>query len=168
MLGFLFPGLTAARGQPLFDALVAEARSPHWFIAGRVADSLDGRFAVLASVLALAIVRLDRGGEEARAASVALTERFVETMDAEHRQMGVSDPGIGKQVRKLVTSLGRRAELWRRAVEGECGWDEAVAASLYAGNAAAAGADHGGAALRALWRRLEETADTNLAKGRIA
>lgn len=168
MLGFLFPGLTAARGQALFDALVAEAREPHWFVEGGIADSIDGRFAVLASVLALAIVRLESGGEKARAASVAVTERFVETMDAEHRQMGIGDPGIGKQVRKLVTSLGRRVEQWRRAVEGTCGWDEAVAASLYGGDAAAAGAAHGEAATRALWIRLEATPDGDLADGRIA
>ena len=99
MLRLLFPRLTAARGEALFAALVAEARRPHWFTQGHIADSVDGRFAVLATVLALATVRLERGGDEARDASVGLAERFVEAMDAEHRQMGISDPGLGKQVR---------------------------------------------------------------------
>lgn len=166
MLRFLFPRLTAARGQALFDALVAEARRPHWFIEGAVPDSVDGRYAVLASVLALAIVRLERGGREAQDASVALTERFVHAMDAEHRQMGLGDPALGKHVRKLVTSLGRRVEQWRRAAEGTCGWDEAVRASLYGGRPAA-GAGHGERATRALWDRLERTRDEDLSTGRI-
>lgn len=167
MLRFLFPRLTAERGQALFDAAVAEARRPHWFVEGQVPDSLDGRYAVLSSVLALVIVRLERGGAAARSGSVALTERFVEAMDAEHRQMGISDPGLGKHVRKLVTSLGRRVERWRRAVAGECGWHEAVAASLYSDKAGAPGAAYGGEALRALWRRLEATLDEPLVEGKI-
>lgn len=166
MLRFLFPRLTAKRGQPLFDALVAEARRPHWYLEGRVPDTLDGRYAVLSSVLALAIVRLERGRR--KDAPVALTERFVEAMDAEHRQMGISDPGLGKHVRKLVTSLGRRVEQWRRAAERECGWDEAVTASLYSGTPDAPGATHSHQATVALWQRLESSKDEDLAEGRIA
>ena len=167
MLRLLFPRLTAARGEALFAALVAEARRPHWFTEGQIPDSLDGRFAVLATVLALATVRLERGGEQAHQASVALAERFVEAMDAEHRELGVSDPGLGKQVRKLVAALGRRVEAWRRAVDGEAEWDGTVAASLYRGNAAAPGIATTGEQLRALWRRLDAMGDSELAAGRI-
>ena len=51
MLGFLFRGLTAApaRGAQLFDAVTAKAREPHWYVEGAVPDTLDGRFAVLAT-----------------------------------------------------------------------------------------------------------------------
>ena len=168
MLRFLFPGLTDVRGEALFDALVAEARAPHWFVEGQVPDSVDGRFAVLATVLGLATVRLEGGGDAARQASVALAERFVTAMDAEHRQMGVGDPALGKQVRKLVASLARRVEQWRRAVAGEAGWDETVAASPYGGDGEAAGAPHSADSLRALWRRLEAAGDNALAEGKIA
>ena len=43
----------------------------------------------------------------ARQATVALTERLVESMDAEIREMGFGDPTLGKQVRKLVGAVGR-------------------------------------------------------------
>ena len=99
MLSFLFPRLTPpARGAALFEALVGEARRPGWYLEGQVPDTLDGRFAVLATIVALATVRLERGGDVARAASVALAERFVESMDAEHRQLGLGDPAVGKLV----------------------------------------------------------------------
>ncbi len=39
-------------------------------------------------------------------------------MEAEHRELGLGDPGLGRKVRKLVSSLGRRVELWRAAVAG--------------------------------------------------
>ena len=57
MLGFLFRGLTAqpARGEALFAAVTAEARRRSWYVDGAVPDTLDGRFAVLATIMALVL-----------------------------------------------------------------------------------------------------------------
>ena len=54
----------------LYDAVVAEARRPAWYREGAVADSMDGRFAVLSSLTALTILRLEDGGEDALASRV--------------------------------------------------------------------------------------------------
>jgi len=53
MLGFLFRGLTAepARGAALFETLTSEARRPHWYVQGKVPDTLDGRFAVTVELI---------------------------------------------------------------------------------------------------------------------
>lgn len=170
MRSFLFPRLTRRqpRGRALFDALVAEARQPHWFIKGEVPDTIDGRFSVLATVLAVTIVRLERSssGEAEREAAVALTERFVETMDAEHRQIGLGDPSIGKHVRKLVASLGRRVEQWQGALESG-DWSGAASASLYRKGCSPAALEHSVSALRSLWNRLASLPDAALAEGRI-
>lgn len=165
MLRFLFPRLTArpARGAALFAAVVGEARRRHWYVEGAVADSLDGRFAVLATVTALVLVRLEQGGEAADAASVALSERFVEAMEAEHRELGLGDPALGKKVRKLVSALGRRVELWRAAVaDGD--FAQAARDSLAADQR---GIDHDVAALAALWAQLRSATIADLAEGRI-
>jgi cytochrome b pre-mRNA-processing protein 3 len=167
MLSFLFPRLTpsdASRGSALFAALVGEARQPHWYVEGQIPDTLDGRFAVLATMAALATVRLERGGEGARMESVALAERFVEAMDAEHRELGIGDPTLGRKVRKLVGALARRVELWRDAIDGER-WDEAVKASLNATNADALA--HCEAALHQVWAKFEAASDASLAEGAI-
>ena len=66
-----------------------------------------------------------------------------------------------------MTSLGRRVEAWRQAVDGEAAWDSTVAASLYRGDAAAPGVAHSAEALRELWRRLEAAGDAELAEGKI-
>ena len=167
MLSFLFPRLTlsqASRGSGLFAALVGEARQPHWYVEGQVPDTLDGRFAVLATVTALATVRLERGGEAARTEAVALAERFVEAMDVEHRELGIGDPALGRKVRKLVGALARRVELWRDAIDGDR-WGAAVAASLNP-----PGVDsraHCEAALGKVWAKLEATSDEALAEGAI-
>lgn len=170
MLRFLFPRLTPApsRGAALFEALVREARRPDWFTDGGIEDSLDGRFAVLATVTALATVRLERGGAQANGKAVALAERFIEAMDSEHRQMGIGDPTLGKTVRKLVSGLGRRVDVWRRAVAGGLDWEPAVFDSLFRGDVPADGAARRCSELTAdLWARLEAHDDRAISEGRL-
>lgn len=165
MFRHLFPRLTpkGPRGAELFAAVVSEARRPQWYSALGVPDTIDGRFSMVATIAALVSVRLERGGEEARAATVALTERFVETMDAEHRQLGLGDPTVGKVVRKLVGGLSRRIALWREIAAGG-DWMRASADSVDGADGGSQGlADE----LRAFWRRIEETSDTDLLGGRF-
>ena len=110
-------------------------------------DTIDGRFAVLATITALVLVRLERGGDEAKRASVALTERFIEVMESEHRELGLGDPTLGKTVRKLVGSLARRtgAVARSRADGGDGPRRRAKACTRRAVSADGAGAQRGGA-----------------------
>ena len=169
MLRFLFPRLTAgaARGAELFRWVVGETRAPHWYVVGGMADTLDGRFAMLATIAALVMVRIERDGDSDPAAAAALTERFVEAMTAEHREMGLGDPTLGRTVRKLVGALAGRVELWRSAIPRD-GWVEAARNSAYGGSEPSAEAvAHTVAALRDLWLRLDATPVEAVAGGRI-
>ena len=167
MLDFLFRRLTGepAAGTALFDALTGEARLPHWYLEGEVPDTLDGRFAVLATLVAMTLARFERDGERGDRASVALTERFVAVMESEHRELGLGDPTLGKTVLKLVGSLGRRTELWRSAAAGKLAWVEATRESLYKDAPPAVAADHCAEALKRLWTRLDRTSLERLAEG---
>jgi cytochrome b pre-mRNA-processing protein 3 len=165
MLDFLFRRLTAepGRGAALFDAVSRIAREPHWYVEGEVPDTLDGRFAVLATVMALVLVRLERDGEQV---SVALTERFIETMEAEHRELGQGDPTLGKTVRKLVGSLARRNELWRSAV-ADCDWRNATSKSLYKAEVSVDAIDHSANAVRRFWTTLDQRTVGEIAEGKL-
>jgi cytochrome b pre-mRNA-processing protein 3 len=169
MLRFLFPRLTAepARGAELFRWVVGETRAPHWYVAGGMADTVDGRFAMLATIAALVMVRIERDGDSDPGTAAALTERFVEAMIAEHREMGLGDPTLGRTVRKLVGALARRVELWRSAISRD-GWVEAARTSAYGGQEPSAAAlAHTVAGLRDLWLRLAATPVDAIAGGRI-
>jgi cytochrome b pre-mRNA-processing protein 3 len=168
MLGFLFRGLTAdsARGAALFDSLTAEARKPYWYVEGQVPDTLDGRFAVLSTVTALALVRLEHEGEAGNRASVSLTERFIEVMESEHRELGLGDPTLGRTVRKLVSVLAKRTELWRSA--GDAGWAEATYESLYKDEVPADAVGKSSEALHRFAQRLNEMPIESLERGKIA
>jgi cytochrome b pre-mRNA-processing protein 3 len=117
--------------EPLYTQVVAKARSPHWYVAGRVPDTMEGRFSVLATLLALTDLRLEEGGDEARKASVALAECFVHDMDSQLRQDGVGDPVMGKRVGSLVGALGGRLGAWRKVIAGEESWEAVAGRSLY-------------------------------------
>lgn len=169
MLGFLFRSLTAdsGRGIALFDAVTNLAREPHWYVEGGVPDTIDGRFAVLATVTALALVRLEQTDPDGNALSVALTERFIHVMESEHRELGLGDPTLGKTVRKLVGSLARRTESWRSAVAGRADWQDTAVDSLYKDQPPPGALAHSVTALRSLWDGFERADLEALAKGRL-
>lgn len=164
MLRFLFPRLTRSlpRGAGLFEAIVERARQPEWYAQLGVPDTIDGRFSVLATLTALVSIRLERGDEDAKAGAVALAERFIEAMDAEHRQLGFGDPTLGKVVRKLVSGLGRRIEFWRSTIDDGGDWDSATRASVEVSQVADVTER-----LRGLWAQLLAAREDDLLLGRL-
>ena len=107
-----------ARLDPLYRAIVAGGRHPCWYREGQVPDSVDGRFDMIASVLALVLIRLEREGDEARTESVLLTETFIDDMDSSLRQIGIGDFVVGKHVGRLMGALGGRLDAFRSALAG--------------------------------------------------
>ena len=153
---------------PLYRAIVAEARAPAWYRDAGIADTLDGRFAVLTCLLALADIRLERGSDEAKALGPRLAEAFIADMDAQMREAGFGDPSLGKQVRQMVGALAGRVERWRRAVEAGEPWDDVARTSLYGDSPPPDGAQQAGiAATRAWWERLQRASDAAIIEGRI-
>src|SRR3954454_4911233 len=134
-----------ARLRPLYETCVALAREPAWYREGGVADTLEGRFAMVAAVTALILLRLEAEGEGGRRDSVLLTEIFIADMDSSLRQIGIGDFVVGKQVGKLVGALGGRVGAFRDAAT----LDEPVRRNVFGGEEADA------AKLRFVAARLE-------------
>lgn len=136
--------------RPLWNAVVATARAPHWYASGGVPDTLDGRFDMVSLVLALVLHRIDDDPAQARA-GVELTELFVTDMDGQMRQIGFGDMVVGKQIGRMVGALGGRLGAYR-APDGSDDLRAALVRNLWRGNAPAdAGLAHvmaGVAALR--------------------
>ncbi len=153
----------------LYGAVVTEARRPAWYREGAVADTMDGRFAVLSSLAALAILRLEDGDEDAVRQSVALTESFIADMDAQMREEGFGDPSIGKQVRSMVGALATRVDWWRRARGDELDWNDAVRLSVYRDSPPEmeSALTYSAEALRRFNEGLGGVSDRDLLEGRI-
>jgi cytochrome b pre-mRNA-processing protein 3 len=170
MLAKLFRRLTeqpAGEADRLFDAVTAVARQPHWYVEGGVPDSIDGRFAVLAGVAALVSLRLEELGEAGNRLSAALTGRFAEVMDSEHRELGVGEPSLGKTVLKLVGAMEKRVDRWRHAGPGSAEFREYISAYLPLKEASAAQVAHCVANLTALRDQLARRDVDQLRAGSI-
>jgi cytochrome b pre-mRNA-processing protein 3 len=115
---------------PLYRAIVAEGRDPAWYHAG-VTDTLDGRFDMIAAVMALALLRIEAAGEAGRTHSMLLTELFIEDMDGTLRQIGIGDHVVGKHVGKMMGALGGRLSAFRAAREAGSGFAEAVRRNIF-------------------------------------
>ena len=159
---------TEPDGTALYAAIVTEMRRADWYRAAAVPDSIDGRFAVLSTLLALTDIRLGQGDAAVNAVAPRLAERFIADMDVQMREAGFGDPGLGKQVRMMVGSLASRVERWQLVVDHGGAWDEAVVPSLYRDEPPDADAILAGSALlRDWWQRLGEASDANLVDGSL-
>ncbi|MFC3443120.1 ubiquinol-cytochrome C chaperone family protein [Sphingobium rhizovicinum] len=138
---------------PLYQAIVAEGRQPHWYLDGAVPDTLDGRFDMIVAILAQVLIRLEQQG--AAQDSVWLTELFVDDMDGQLRQEGIGDVVVGKHVGRMMSALGGRISAYRDALTGEGDFAEALRRNLYRGAPVTdAAIAHVEGALRARWMRL--------------
>lgn len=117
--------------QPLYTAIVAEGRRPQWYEKGAVPDTLDGRFDMIAAILAVVLMRLDHDGK--RQEYAWLTEIFVQDMDGQLRQIGVGDMVVGKHIKNMMKALGGRLAAYGEALRGEGDLGEALVRNLYRG-----------------------------------
>jgi len=116
--------------EPLYRAIVARGRDPAWYRDGRVPDTIDGRFDMIAAILALVLLRLEAAVEAGRGPSVLLTEIFIDDMDGTLRQIGIGDYVVGKHVGRMMSALGGRLAAFRAARE-QGSFGEAVARNIF-------------------------------------
>ncbi|MDR6144609.1 cytochrome b pre-mRNA-processing protein 3 [Sphingomonas sp. SORGH_AS870] len=122
---------------PLYNAVVLRAREPHWYVEGAVPDTVDGRFDMIAAILSLVLIRLERESEGA-ALAARLTERFVTDMDGQLRELGIGDIVVGKHIGRMMAMLGGRLTAYRDGLAGEgAALDAALLRNLYRGDAPA-------------------------------
>jgi cytochrome b pre-mRNA-processing protein 3 len=151
---------------PLYDAVVARARQPHWYVEGAVPDTTDGRFDMLAAVLSMVLLRMEDTPEGAMPA-VRLAERFVDDMDGQLRQSGIGDVVVGKHIGRMMAMLGGRLGAYREGLAGGA-LAPALLRNLYRGEDPGAGPlAHVTTALESLHRELDAAAIDTLLAGRL-
>jgi cytochrome b pre-mRNA-processing protein 3 len=115
LLQRLFGAPDRGTAPALYDAVVALGRAPHWYEAGQVPDTIDGRFDMIAAVLAMVLLRLE--AEPAGIPqSTALAECFIADMDSQLREIGIGDVVVGKHLGKMMGMLGGRLGAYREGL----------------------------------------------------
>ena len=162
LLSRLFGRPGSSNIRALYDAVVTEARQKHWYASGGVPDTIDGRFDMVALVLALVLMRFEAVHGEHDA--VRLTEIFIDDMDGQVREIGFGDLVVGKQVGRIMAMVGGRLGAYAGSFT-----DEALVRNLYRGVAPAEDElARTRAAAEALRARVDTLSLADLRAGRLA
>jgi cytochrome b pre-mRNA-processing protein 3 len=120
MFGNLFrrsdnAGRTAALS--LYEQIVAAARQPVFYANWNVPDTPLGRFEMVSLHMVLFLHRI-RGeqGELARIGQI-LTDEFFLDVDHSLRELGISDMGVPKRIKKLARMFYGRAKSYSDALD---------------------------------------------------
>lgn len=102
----------------LYTRIVAAARQEPLYSAWNVPDTPLGRFEMLSLHMFLFQHRLR--GEQGPPAEIAqlLIDEFFLDVDHSLRELGISDVGVPKRMKKLAKMFYGRTEAYREAVEG--------------------------------------------------
>jgi cytochrome b pre-mRNA-processing protein 3 len=141
--------------RPLYAAIVARGRAPIWYLDG-APDTVDGRFDMIAAIMATLLVRLE-DAPEAKQPSVHVAELFIDDMDGQLRQIGIGDVTVGKHIGKMMGALGGRLTVYREANGDAARLREALVRNLWRGSDPGAAADRVAARLAAFTQAVHDT-----------
>jgi len=114
----------------LYGAAVAAAREPRFYAEWGVPDTVPGRFEMVCLHNGLLIHRINREeGEAARDLAQACFDAMFADMDANLREMGISDLRVGNRVKMLWEGFHGRAQAYIAAIE--TGDTDALEAALH-------------------------------------
>jgi cytochrome b pre-mRNA-processing protein 3 len=99
----------------LYGAIVAQARDPCFYTAYGVPDTVLGRFDLIVLHLTLLLRRL-REGDVASVLAQGVFDAFCRDMDHNLRELGISDQGVPRQMRRVAEGFYGRAQAYDTAL----------------------------------------------------
>jgi cytochrome b pre-mRNA-processing protein 3 len=117
----------------LYERIMAAARQRELFLDGYdVADTVEGRFDMVALHVFLVTRRLAALPEPCPELGQALTDRVFLGFDRAFREMGVGDLAVPKKMKKLGADYNGRCAAYSAALaQGGAGLDIALARNVY-------------------------------------
>jgi len=103
----------------LYGAGVRQARSPVFYLEGKVADTVEGRFELVALHTYLLIRRLRLAGAPGKETGQKLFDILFDDMDQTLREMGVGDLSVGKKIKALASSFYGRMQAYDKGLAEE-------------------------------------------------
>jgi cytochrome b pre-mRNA-processing protein 3 len=113
--------------QSLYASVVAQARQPAFYVSFGVADTVDGRFDMVALHAYLVLHRLKMQSEPAAKTAQAVFDTMFADMDRNLREQGVGDLGVGRRVKTMARAFYGRIAAYDEALAGD---DDALVAAL--------------------------------------
>lgn len=137
MFAWLFPRASHQdAASRLYGLVVERARDPDFYTRLGVADTVDGRFDMIALHAFLLLHRL-KAEDSAAAAGLAqaLFDLMFGDMDRNLREMGVGDLSVGRKVKDMAKAFNGRVAAYDAglAAGGDAALRDALARNLYRG-----------------------------------
>jgi cytochrome b pre-mRNA-processing protein 3 len=150
----------------LYGAIVAQARLPAFYGTFGVPDTVLGRFDMVVLHAVLVVRRLNAAAAT-RPLAEGLFDAFCRDMDDNLREMGVTDLGVPRKMRKVGEAFYGRARAYEAALTavGEGALAEALARNVYAEAAAPVAPAALAAYVRAAAEMLAGEDDSALKRG---
>ena len=117
----------------LHTAIIGRARAPEFFERFGVPDTIDGRFDLVALHAWLALSRLREPALQE--VSQRLTDMMFSAFDEGLRELGVSDIGMGRRMKKIANAFYGRFKAYDEAGDDETSMADALLRNLYRGEA---------------------------------
>lgn len=114
----------------LHAAIIGRARAPEFFATFGVPDTLDGRFDLVALHAWLVLDRLRQTGPHE--VTQRLTNTLFSAFDEGLRELGISDMGMGRRMRKIADAFYGRCKAYDAAADAPA-MAEALVRNLYRG-----------------------------------
>lgn len=115
-----------------YKSLVDKSRAPFLYLDCQIEDTFDGRFDAIILHVFLFMQRVENEPELLEF-SRSVQEAFFSDMDRSMREMGASDTGIGKRIKKMAVAFFGRMQAYRHAGNDETALKEALKRNLYRG-----------------------------------
>jgi cytochrome b pre-mRNA-processing protein 3 len=110
-----------------YDAVVAQARRPEFFVSSGVPDTLDGRFELICLHAFLYLHRLKREPAPAGELGQMFFDAMFADFDRSLRELGTGDLSIGREVKKMAQSFYGRIQAYEQGLQDG---DASLAAAL--------------------------------------
>lgn len=152
--------------EPLYGAMMAAALDPQLYARHGVPDTFEGRFEAVTLQAGLVLRRLKDLPAPAGEVAQDLVDRTFDGLDAAMREVGISDVGVPKRMKKFAQGFYGRLEAYSTALgEGDDALATALARNLLDGKMAPPDLV---AEVRQRVARLEDASLEDLVAGRLA
>jgi cytochrome b pre-mRNA-processing protein 3 len=103
----------------LYGTIVAQARSPTFYLGYGVPDTVAGRLDMIVLHLVLFLARLKDEPAAVRSLGQGVFDQFCADMDSNLREMGVGDLAVPKEMRKVGETFYGRAAAYEQALAAD-------------------------------------------------
>jgi cytochrome b pre-mRNA-processing protein 3 len=104
--------------EAVYGMIVAQARSPVFYSAYGVPDTVSGRIDMIMMHLVLVLRRLKAPADRVPPIGQQIFDRFCRDMDDNFREMGVGDLAVPKEMRRVAEAFYGRAGAYEAALAG--------------------------------------------------